>query len=344
MQQLKKHMKSILIGTALICFILYPEPVKSGALDGINLCIKTLIPSLFPFMVLTSALLKTARTIPGPLAASFRKVCGIPNGMENIFLISLLGGYPVGAKLTSQTYKSKSLNKSIAQRMLGFCNNAGPAFIFGVIGSMFSSPWIPTAIWLIHIITAIITGCLLPKTDNISIRKLTDINSSSNTLIEQSVQTMGIICGWVILFRILISYITTFIPATVSPESTVIIAGMLELSNGCIQLEQINDPAMRFIICNLIVSFGGFCVAMQTASVVKEIGLGYYFPGKLLQTTLSVIFAFLLQHIFFPHTVSISYALYPIFTFCTIMMLIRRKYIKKVVDFTDMIEYNANNR
>lgn len=296
----------ILISTVLL--ILCPKPAIDGAISGINLCLKTLIPSLFPFTVLTTALLRFSRSIQIPILRSIGKICNLSPGAENLFLIGLLGGYPVGAKLISTMYQDNSISLSEAQRMLGFCNNAGPAFIFGVAGCMFSSPVIPLIIWLIHIISAIIVGVLLPKAqikDQESVK--VEIVTSNISLVEQCVHTMGIICGWVILFRIVISYTTILTSCWLPQELLIIITGILELSNGCIQLANITSPAMRFVICNGIISFGGICVSMQTSAVAHNIGLRHYFPGKMLQTTVCLILALILQFLLFPQPVSKNY-------------------------------------
>ena len=295
----KIALKILLLIFAIAILVLFPTTALLGASDGIELCIKTLIPSLFPFMVLSSALLNILRNVRIPMLTHLCKICKMPSGCDSILFTGLLGGYPVGAKLIAESFASGNINKKDAARLLGFCNNAGPAFIFGILGSAFSSFGIAFVVWLIHIMSAIITGALLPQVSNNQLIISHKGSQASGTIIERCVSVMGIICGWVILFRIIIAYMEAILPAGLSNEFYVLASGILELSNGCIQLSKINDPATRFLICNCLLAFGGGCVALQTAAIAQNVGLSYYLPGKIIQTFISITLTLITQNLLF---------------------------------------------
>ena len=65
--------------------------------------------------------------------------------------------------------------------------------------------------------------------------------------------------------------------------------GFLELTNGCCGLALIADVRLRFVLCSGILSFGGICVLLQTASVTKGLSLSGYLKGKLMQTVFSLL-------------------------------------------------------
>ena len=313
-----KHISLIILLCIGIVLIIEQETVQSGAKEGIALCIETLLPSLFPFMVLTTTLLNATENIS---LRSFIKRKGKYTQSSitaKIFLIGLLGGYPIGATLISTCYQNKTIDKSTARRLLGFCNNAGPAFIFGVISHSFSSLGIVLAAWIIHILSAYFTGLILlqQETDTVFNNPTIQHNRQSN-IIKQCVQTMGIICGWVIIFRIVMAFMAKFIPTSFPAEWNVILAGILELTNGCIQLNLIENQAMRFLVCNCFIASGGLCVLMQTASVSNHIGLYYYFPGKIIQTALSTILSICAQWFLFEKHLSVSRSL-----MCTMILTI----------------------
>jgi len=307
-EKYKKAARICLQLLGIVILIFSSETARRGALEGIDLCLHTLIPSLFPIMVLTSSFLKTAQSMPIPLMKTLRKICKIPLESENILISGLLGGYPIGAKLTAISYENGSIEKPDAQRMLAFCNNAGPAFIFGVISHVFSSVAIPLTLWVIHILSAIVTGCLIPGTSKTAKRLPRANNNDKQPLMNHCVNTMGIICGWVILFRIIIAYFHQIIPNHSSPEIIVIIAGLLELTNGCTLLHTIANPAVRFLICNGLITFGGLCVTMQTTEIAHTVGLKYYLPGKLLQTSISMLISLFLQIPLFHISIPLKYA------------------------------------
>lgn len=271
-----------------------------SAQEGISLCISTVIPSLFPFFVLssfinTSLLGKRIRMLQ-PIC----KICGIPQGAESLLMLGFLGGYPIGAQCISDAYAKGALKKADAQRMLGFCSNSGPAFIFGMIGSLFSHPLLPWILWLLHILSALLVGCILPRNITqpcaISERKPLAI---SNTL-KNCLSVMASVCGWVVLFRVVIGFCQHWFLWFLPESIQAFLSGILELSNGCFALQNVTSDAVRFILCAGILGFGGICVGLQTVSVTNDLGTGMYFPGKLLHGLISIVAAVILQQFLFP--------------------------------------------
>ena len=174
--------------------------------------------------------------------------------------------------------------------MLGFCNNAGPAFLFGILAPFFSSAKLLWILWGIHILSAILAGVLLPgKSTGCLCRIQGDKPQPSLTAsLKRAVVVMAYICGWVILFRILFAFLNRWILWIFPVEGQVSLYGFLELAGGCCSLDLLADESVRFIICSAMLAWGGLCVAMQTASVTGSLGLGQYLPGKGIQTLCSI--------------------------------------------------------
>ena len=131
---------------AFAILILFRSDVIRGAVSGIEMCIYTVIPSLFPFIFVSFLSVGLMEGSGFPLFKVLNKRCGIPPGGVSLFLTGLLGGYPTGAQGVYLAYRNGSLSKASAEHLLSFCNNAGPAFIFGVLGNVFSDLKIPFVI------------------------------------------------------------------------------------------------------------------------------------------------------------------------------------------------------
>ncbi len=299
MNNKSKIMSCILSAIAILVIILDAKTAFDGAFAGITLCMQTVVPSLLPLFVLSSYLsgnLYGKTELLKPLG----KFCRMPAGTEQILLIGLLGGYPVGAKCISEAYSAGYIQKTDARRMLGFCSNAGPAFIFGMAGFLFADVKICFLLWLIHIASVIITGCLLPGTPVRTGRMLPSKGMTLSKSLEKCIRSMALVCGWIVLFRVLISFLQRWIIWLFPTEIQVVIMGALELSNGVLQLDTITSTGLRFLLLAALLGFGGICVTMQTASVTGELGTGYYFPGKVIQCCISFLLASLIQFILFP--------------------------------------------
>lgn len=283
----------------MLVLILDSRTAMDGAQEAIALCVQSVIPSLFPFLILAGILTPSLISLNTPLLRPLGRLVGIPSGAEGILLTGLLGGYPVGAQMVTKAWEDRHLSREDAGRMLSFCNNCGPAFLFGILGVKFPEMWMVWVIWGIHILSAILVGILLPGKSKKSCRPAAEQSFSITQAMKAAVKTMGFICGWVILFRIILAFLDRWVLWLLPTDLRVFVYGLLELTNGCCCLETVSNTGLRFILCSVLLSFGGVCVLMQTASVTGKLGLGRYWTGKILQTLISCICSYFLQYFLF---------------------------------------------
>lgn len=287
--------KGIIAGIGMLVLILDSRTAIQGGLDGLRVCFMTVVPSLLPFLVLSILLTSSLSGVQLRLLRPLGQLCSMPAGSEPLLLLGLLGGYPAGAQAVSQAYRAGQLSAPDAKRLLGFCNNAGPSFLFGIAAAAFAQKWMPWALWGIHIVSAVITGILLPGSALSVARRKEGSSVTIPQAVEQAVKIMARICAWIILFRILLAFCDRWFLWLFGCGFKVLFTGTLELANGCLQLHQIPCVGLRFMICSGILSLGGISVAMQTLSVTGSLGFGMYLPGKLIQCTASVMIAYLVQ-------------------------------------------------
>lgn len=280
----------------MLVLILDSGAAVAAARDGVSMCLSTVIPSLFPFIILSLLLTRAFQGVPLPVLRPIGTLLGIPSGMEGLLVCAFLGGYPVGAQAAAEAYRNGALSREDAQRLLSFCSNAGPAFLFGMGTALFPHMWMCWALWGIHVLSALMAGALLPRASGIPSRKLRTEAVSLTGAMASGLRVMGTICGWVVLFRILLSAMSRWFGWLLPVPVQVGFSGLMELSNGCCELARIPDISLRFLLCSGILAFGGLCVAMQTLSVTQGLSLRYYFRGKLLQTLFSLLMALAVVH------------------------------------------------
>ena len=132
----RRYLYGILAYAFMSIIIIDNRSATSSISEGIALCMQTVIPSLFPFLILSKIInncfIGESIFIMKPIC----RICKIPTGTESILLIGLMSGYPVGAKLVAQAYAAGNITKTDAMRLLGFCSNAGPAFFFGLLSKI----------------------------------------------------------------------------------------------------------------------------------------------------------------------------------------------------------------
>lgn len=283
----RKYLYGIGAAAGMLVLILDGKTALAGARSGIELCLMTVIPALFPFIVLSvllSGALLGASILP---LRPVGKILKMPAGTESLLLCAFLGGYPSGAIAVSEAFRAGSLSKDTAERLLSFCNNAGPAFLFGMTLSLFPDAGAAWLLWGIHILSALAVGILIPGKEYspVKLKK----GGSSIGVIKKAITVMATVCAWVILFRIIITFLDRWILWLFPPEVRVAVIGVLELSNGCCSLTLVNDVRVRLILCSGMLALGGLCVTMQTVSSVRGLKMNQYYLGKILQFVCSIL-------------------------------------------------------
>ena len=325
----------IVSAAGIMALILDAQTALRGAQEGIALCLYSVIPSLFPFLALSSIINNSLGGLNLRFLRPLGRACGISKGAESIFLLGLVGGYPVGAQAIGQAYQEGRITRENGQRMLAFCNNAGPAFIFGMLSHFFSSTGTVFCIWAIQILSAILVGIILPKCREQLCSTQVHRDISISRCVRQSLQAMAVISGWVVLFRVLLAYLQKWFLWFIPREIGVVISGILELSNGCVSLGVLKDEALRFISANIMLSFGGLCVCMQTVAVIGKLKMGSYLKGKLLQICSCFLLSFLMLPLLFP-----AYGSLKSISFIIAVVAIIAVFFKKVVAISEKLLYD----
>ena len=337
-------MQGVAAACAMLVIIFDTRTAVLSAQEGIALCIRTIIPSLFPFFVLTGIINSCLLGQDIPLLQPLARLCRIPKGAESLLILGLFAGYPIGAQLISQAYHTGRLSKFTARRMLGFCNNAGPAFLFGILSPLFVSIKTVWVLWGVHILSSLITGLILPSEAVKPARISPGTEISLPESLQKAIRSTAGVCGWVVLFRVILGFCNRWFLWLFPTEAQVLISGLLELSNGCVMLQSISGEGKRFLLAGILIGFGGLCVGMQTMSVTEGLGTGWYFPGKVFQATVSVLLSILLQPIIFTKIDAVivsTRVLIGLVIFLVVLTLLLRR--KKVVAFSNRLLYNTGN-
>lgn len=100
------------------------QVVVTGARAGLMLWFHDVLPLLLPFMLLSNLFVLKIRT----------KKTGDAYAIPVLFLLGLLCGYPLGAKMAADFTKEGYIKPSTATILLPLCNNISPMFLSGYIG------------------------------------------------------------------------------------------------------------------------------------------------------------------------------------------------------------------
>ncbi|HQD50074.1 MAG TPA: hypothetical protein PLL17_02920 [Defluviitaleaceae bacterium] len=150
----------ILLTTGIIIF---PQEVLEASKRGIQLWFNTLFPSLFPFMVATYLLIELG--VVHFIGILFEPVMGpifnVPGEGAFPWMMGIISGYPIGAKITADLRCKGKISQVEAQRLIAFTNNSGPLFILGAVSAgMLSKAETGFFLLAIHYLSSLTVGLL----------------------------------------------------------------------------------------------------------------------------------------------------------------------------------------
>lgn len=320
----------------MLLLMLHSGQAREGALQGIKLSIEVVFPSLFPFFVLSRRLTKSGilRLRRGDRLC--RRLFGVSAAGMGALGMGFCGGYPLGVDAACGLYQSGQLGKKEAQRLILFVNNTGPAFFFGMVGTvLFQDVKICAALYLIHILSAILTGLLLKgkrsESNNLPMKSQAFSQESLPESIRQAFFSVCQLCGYVIFF----SMVLGMLPKLGNAVFRAILCAAVDLPNGIAAIARIGDPVLRFFLCAGAIGWGGFCVHMQAAGLWQRAELephGYYW-GKLCHALVSCALAF-------PAASLLLDSSLPVWPgFAPVLAVI----VKRTVAFSPALGYNTKN-
>lgn len=306
--------KKILVGFTIIFCVglmvyisIFPKNFLSGIKNGLSFCCETMIPSLIPFLILSSFLTKYgAVEFTGKYLDKFSRFFFRISGTAfGIFLMSLVGGFPVGAKITSALLKEKRLSKNEATRLMTCSINAGPAFVICAVGnSMLGSKKAGLIIFISLTLSAfiifILSG-LFFKSDTKSDYSLQrkDFSDCLVSSVNDSAVSMINICMWIIIFSAIFSEINSH---NLPEIFTNIFSMIFEISVGCKSAFLVGGLPL----ISLAIGWSGICVHCQIFSDIVFIGIkkGVFYISRILHGLLSYLICSAILH-FFPCTISV---------------------------------------
>lgn len=268
-------------GAGLLLLLLCPTAAAAGAQAAFSLTVQVLLPSLFPFMVLTDLL--TNSHLPG----TERRTVS--------FLLGFAGGYPTGARLVCGLYSAGRISRAEAEWRLGWCSNCGIGFLFGTVAAGFlGRPTLGPALFFIQALSALCCAPLLrpPRRTSSPVSHST-AGGGLSAAVFRAAKAMAGVGGGVIFISALLSAAERLLPP-MPPLFSVLLQGICELSLGARAAAAL--PGGEILLC-AICAFGGFCVHLQCLGFITAAGLSSrrYFTGKVLQTLFAGIFAFVFR-------------------------------------------------
>ena len=293
---------------------------KNAVLDGINLWVACVVPSLFPYLFITTILssLKVTSKFGNLFAPLTARLFNCGKSVSYALFISILSGYPIGAKIVSDLKSQGLLSQSESVRAACLCSTSSPMFLISSVGGiMFNSTAFGIKLFFTHLISSILVGIIF----SLYHRKEKPFNNLPNhtkkldNLLYESAYS-SVISILIVGALITIFYLLTEILLSLGVLSPLIyllellfndrviaesiVFGLFECTKGLKTLSAYSVSWITFPVAAAICGFGGFSVIAQSIAYLKtaKIKTAPFFLSKVTAAVINFILALIVNFIF----------------------------------------------
>lgn len=312
----------LMSAVAMLITFRYSDIAIASMSQGMKLCVSTVIPSLFPFMVLSELIVSSGASefMGRYLAYPFGKLFNVSRDGAAVFLLGLLCGFPVATKSAVSLYKRGRISKGELEHLCSFCNSPSSAFLISAVGSgLFGSRSFGVLLYAAHIISSVILGLCgrawfdKKKKDAeyftsptlSSYRKKGGVEAFSNA-VTGSAESMLYICAFIVFFSAAVGLLRFFAESLALPDIFVALCfGFFEMTGGVSAAAEL-PRALALPVVALITGWSGLSVHFQFVGVcnLKDDGFSLrpYLLSKLFCALLNFITVIIFTR-FFGHLI-----------------------------------------
>ena len=281
--------------------------------EGIRLCARTLIPSLFPLMVASELLCSCGAVdrLAGILRRPFGCLFGLSGNTASAVLLGAAFGFPIGTRRAASLYREGRISKEEFSRVLAFSNHPSPTFLISTVGlSLFGSSRFGVLLYLTTLLSSLLLQILwgLPKKKNetssasLAFHTRTPPLSPVSALaqaVSGSALSLLSICAFVVFFSALVECLTHLCAGiSLSSSLTALIFGLFELTGGAAHAADAPAKVAPYL-CAFSVGWAGLSVHFQLFHLVSDLDFSKktYLCAKLAQGALNIPILALMMYV-----------------------------------------------
>ena len=307
----------VIAGVLLALLLIEPFAAIEYMKKGLQLCAHSVVPSLFPFMIISEIIVesgvgKRVSTLISPLT---KKLFGVINGGTFAFVLGTVCGFPIGARAAASMYDKGDMTRQELERTLTFCNNPSPAFIIStvgasIIGNRTAGVVIYVCVMLSAVTVGIFTNIFMHKdSSGPVVRQEKDTKSSPDmaqtfTLaIRSAVSSMLNVCAYVTFFSAIVGCMGKVLVSLGMPQTVgTLLFGFFELSSGAASASNLGNTFLSAVACATFAGWSGMSIHFQIISVAGGRGISFkpYILAKAVQGIICGALAAVALKFFFP--------------------------------------------
>lgn len=265
--------------------------------EVIDIVFNNLLPSLLPFMILTSLCLNLGilDIFSYLIQKPFYQLFSLTPMMSSLYFVSFFCGYPTNIKLIKEAYELSYINLEELQHLLHIASFSSLSFIFVSLKTsdtltLFISHLLPSLLFALFYKHEKKYISFHDAVSKLKQPHLSFVKAFKKSIIS-SLYAFIFILGYMLIFQ----FIGSFLEETFQCDILIdILKGIMEFSSGSLHLISRNLPIVAFFL-----SFSGLSVMMQADNLLEDIPYSFtkYFFVRLLHGICSALICFFLLYI-----------------------------------------------
>lgn len=278
---------TILLSSILFWYALRdPLNAADAVKAGLSLCIGSVIPSLFPFLVLSSLILSSGigASVGKLLSPVMKRLFGVSGNGSAAILLGAFCGFPIGAKCVSELYAVGAIERKEAERLLGFSNNPSFAFLFSTVGAgFFGDKGFGLRLYGAVLLSVLLSGILMRTAfgscTELSHNKFADskentsrrLSAAVTNAVSSAAHSMLTISSFVVFFTVLSRALSVLSAALNLPSLlSLVLSGILELTGGIKNAAETVGGLCGRVLCGFFAGWGGLCAHLQVIATAER--------------------------------------------------------------------------
>ena len=280
----------------LVALIFNSSAAAEAARTALCNCAVLIVPSLFPFFVLSMLLNRLG------LSARLSRLIHVKG--ISAFIMGIFGGYPLGAVTLADMFRRGELTRDEAEALLPCCNNTGPAFIIGAVGTgVFASLKVGLMLYAVHITSALAVWAMVgfKQASNENAAAEESFAFAFPSAVRESVTAVLNVCGFVVFFSVLLNLLRLDALCAHlgfgADYLRVFLTGLAELGSAVSEMKVLPSTPETVALASFILGFGGLSVHCQTAAAAEGTGLdlSLHFFGRVLAGSIGAALSYIIS-------------------------------------------------
>lgn len=278
MKKLKINVFVILILLFAVILTAYSQRAAEYAQDALKLCAVSIIPSLFPYMVVSSLIVSSkVGYIPAKILP-LSKLFSLPESATCAILLGALCGFPVGAKTAVNLYLKGELTKEEAEILISAANNTGPSFVVFVIGgAFFKSNAFGWHLYICQLMASFICALFINRAVfGVEKKRFKKYKTSLSfpdffSAVSDSATSIITVCAFIVFFSVIQGFLLPVF-SSISTDLAGGVSAVLEFTQGAKFASLLGGAKGRFL-AGLSVGWSGLSVFFQTIAFTSPHGI-----------------------------------------------------------------------